>query len=59
MGQTHVQHHMPRLLEHIAGGDLDPSVIISHRLPLSRAADGYRMFDDKSDDCRKVVLTPG
>jgi threonine dehydrogenase-like Zn-dependent dehydrogenase len=59
MGQTHVQRFMPRLLGHIADGDLDPAVIISHRLPLSRAADGYRMFDDKSDDCRKVVLTPG
>lgn len=58
MGQTHVQRHMPDLLEHIGEGRLDPGVIVSHRLPLSRAADGYRMFDRKEDDCRKVVLVP-
>jgi threonine dehydrogenase-like Zn-dependent dehydrogenase len=58
MGQTHVQQHMPVLLDHIGEGRLDPGVIISHRLPLSRAAEGYTLFDKKEDDCRKVVLTP-
>lgn len=58
MGQTHVQQHMPALLEHIGNGDLDPSVIITHRLPLAQAADGYATFDEKREDCRKVVLTP-
>lgn len=58
MGQTHVQQHMPALLEHIGEGRLDPGVIISHRLPLSRAAEGYAMFDEKRDACRKVVLLP-
>jgi len=27
-------------------------------MTLDQAADGYRMFDDKQDDCRKIVLTP-
>ena len=58
-GQTHVQQHMPALLELIGEGRLDPGVIISHRMPLAAAADGYAMFDEKRDDCRKVVLTPG
>jgi threonine dehydrogenase-like Zn-dependent dehydrogenase len=58
MGQTHVQRYMPELLEHIGEGRLDPGVIISHRLPLSKAAEGYAMFDKKLDDCTKVVLTP-
>lgn len=58
MGQTHVQHHLPRLLSHIQAGELQPSIIISHRLPLSQAAAAYEMFDKKQDDCRKVVLTP-
>lgn len=49
---------MPALLKHIEEGHLDPGVIISHRLPLSRAAEGYKMFDEKHDDCRKVVLVP-
>ena len=58
MGQTHVQQHMPQLLEHIGNGRLKPEAIISHQLPLEQAARGYQMFDKKQDDCRKVVLTP-
>jgi S-(hydroxymethyl)glutathione dehydrogenase/alcohol dehydrogenase len=30
--------------------------VITHRLPLSQAADGYKMFNDKLDNCEKVVL---
>ncbi|WP_448170243.1 hypothetical protein [Rhizobacter fulvus] len=40
-------------------GDLHPEVIISHRMPLTDAARGYEMFNEKQEDCRKVVLTPG
>lgn len=58
-GQTHVQHHMPKLLKHILAGELTPDVLISHRLPLTDAAEGYRLFDQKDQDCRKVVLLPG
>jgi threonine dehydrogenase-like Zn-dependent dehydrogenase len=57
-GQTHVQKFMPELLEAIEEGRLEPNAIISHRLNLSQAAEGYKMFDKKEDDCRKVVLTP-
>jgi threonine dehydrogenase-like Zn-dependent dehydrogenase len=57
-GQTHVQRYMPELLEAIEQDRLHPDVIISHRLPLAQAAEGYKMFDKKIDDCRKVVLTP-
>ncbi|HEY0179442.1 MAG TPA: zinc-dependent alcohol dehydrogenase [Dokdonella sp.] len=59
MGQTHAQRFMPELLEHILRGDLKPEIIISHRLPLAEAAQGYAMFERKQDECRKVVLTPG
>jgi threonine dehydrogenase-like Zn-dependent dehydrogenase len=58
MGQTHVQRFLPELLEHIQSGKLRPDVIISHRMPLAEAATGYKMFEKKEDDCRKVVLTP-
>ena len=57
-GQTHVQRFLPELLTHIGEGRLSPEVIVSHRLPLSEAARGYRVFDGKQEDCRKVVLTP-
>jgi threonine dehydrogenase-like Zn-dependent dehydrogenase len=58
MGQTHVQRFLPELLGHIESGKLRPDIIISHRLPLEEAANGYKMFDKKEDDCRKVVLKP-
>jgi len=58
MGQTHVQKFMPELLQLIEEGRLHPDVIISHRLKLEDAAEGYRIFDKKEEDCRKVVLTP-
>jgi threonine dehydrogenase-like Zn-dependent dehydrogenase len=58
MGQTHVQQHMPALLEFIQKGEIDPAVIITHRLTIDEAAEGYRIFDEKEEDCRKVVLRP-
>lgn len=58
MGQTHAQKFMPELLEHIGNGRMKPEVIISHRMKLADAAEGYRIFNEKEQDCRKVVLTP-
>lgn len=58
MGQTHVQRFLPELLDFIEAGKLNPNVIISHRLPLADAATGYKIFDKKEEDCRKVVLIP-
>jgi threonine dehydrogenase-like Zn-dependent dehydrogenase len=55
-GQCHVQRYMKPLLERIERGDIDPTFIITHRLPLSEAPRGYRMFVDKQDNCEKVVL---
>jgi len=57
-GQTHVQRLMPELLGFIEQGKLHPDALISHRMSLSEAVKGYKMFDQKEDDCRKVVLTP-
>ena len=57
-GQTHVQKFMPELLGFIEEGKLSPEVIISHRMSLEQAADGYKMFDKKDDACRKIVLRP-
>ena len=57
-GQCHVQRYMKPLLERIQKGELDPSFVITHRLPLDEAARGYDMFVNKYDDCLKVVLKP-
>jgi threonine dehydrogenase-like Zn-dependent dehydrogenase len=58
MGQTHVQKYLPELLDAIEQGRLQPDIIISHRMKLAEAAEGYKIFDEKQDACRKVVLTP-
>ncbi len=58
MGQTHVHRYLRPLLERIQRGDLDPTMIISHRLPLTEAPRGYQIFKEKQDNCTKVVLKP-
>jgi threonine dehydrogenase-like Zn-dependent dehydrogenase len=57
-GQTHMQRYLRPLLERIQKGEIDPSFVITHTLPLEEAPRGYRMFRDKEDDCVKVVLKP-
>jgi threonine dehydrogenase-like Zn-dependent dehydrogenase len=59
MGQTHVQRYMKPLLKMIEKGDIDPSFVITHRLPLEEGPEAYRTFRDKEDGCIKVVLKPG
>ncbi|MBN6189383.1 hypothetical protein JQN58_21245 [Aneurinibacillus sp. BA2021] len=58
MGQAPVIHYMPELYEKIKNGEFDPSHIITHTLPLSEADHGYRIFDNKEEDCIKVILKP-
>jgi Zinc-finger of C2H2 type len=57
-GQTHVQHYMQPLLERIQNGEIDPSFVITHRMRLEDAAEGYEIFLNKWNDCVKVVLKP-
>jgi threonine dehydrogenase-like Zn-dependent dehydrogenase len=57
-GQTHVHKYVPRLLEMIRDGRIDPSFVITHRVPLTQAPDAYKMFRTKTDGCIKVVLDP-
>ena len=57
-GQTHVQRYLRPLLERMQKGEIDPSFVITHHLPLDEAPRGYKMFRDKQDECIKVVLKP-
>jgi len=57
-GQTHVHRYMRPLLERIRKGEIDPTFIITHRLPLEKAPQAYQTFRDKQQDCIKVVLKP-
>jgi threonine dehydrogenase-like Zn-dependent dehydrogenase len=53
-----MMRYMGPLLERIQKGEIDPSFVISHKLPLDQAPEGYRMFRDKLDRCTKIVLKP-
>jgi threonine dehydrogenase-like Zn-dependent dehydrogenase len=55
-GQCHVHRYLKPLLERIERKELDPTRIITHTLPLSRAPEGYDIFKHKKDNCEKVVL---
>jgi threonine dehydrogenase-like Zn-dependent dehydrogenase len=55
-GQCHVHRYMKPLLERIQRGELDPTFVITHRMPLSEAPQGYKIFNDKLDNCEKIVL---
>jgi threonine dehydrogenase-like Zn-dependent dehydrogenase len=55
--QCHVQRYMQPLLDRVQAGDIDPTVVITHRLPLTEAPLGFEMFRKKQDNCEKVVLT--
>jgi len=56
-GQCHVHRYMKPLLERIERGDIDPTFIITHTMPLADAAHGYKIFNDKLDNCEKIVLS--
>lgn len=58
MGQMHGQKYMPRLLDHVINGDIDPSTVFTHTLPLEETKQGYEMFKNKTDQCVKVLLKP-
>jgi threonine dehydrogenase-like Zn-dependent dehydrogenase len=58
-GQCHVQRFTRQLLEHIESGHIDPSFVVTHRLPLDAAPEAYETFKHKQDECMKVVLKPG
>jgi threonine dehydrogenase-like Zn-dependent dehydrogenase len=58
MGQVRVHALQHMLLDYIQKGVIDPSVVISHTMDLEEAPDAYRMFNEKTDGCVKVVLKP-
>ncbi len=58
MNQASVKRHLPRLIEHIQAGRIEPRRIITHRIPLDEVADAYHIFSSKLDNCIKTVLVP-
>jgi threonine dehydrogenase-like Zn-dependent dehydrogenase len=56
--QASVKRLLPRLIEHVRAGRLDPKALITHRIPLEEVADAYHIFSSKLDNCIKPVLIP-
>jgi threonine dehydrogenase-like Zn-dependent dehydrogenase len=58
MGQTHVQRYLRPLLRLVEEGRIDPSFVVTHRVPLEFTPEAYEMFKHKHDGCVKIVLAP-
>ncbi|MBA2661455.1 MAG: hypothetical protein H0U74_04125 [Bradymonadaceae bacterium] len=58
MGQTHVQKYIRPLLAHIERQEIEPTFMITHRIPLQEAPHGYHVFQNKEENCVKVVMVP-
>ena len=58
MGQTHVNRWTGDLLRRIQDGQIDPSFVIVHTVPLYKGHEMYKTLRDKEDGCIRVVLKP-
>jgi threonine dehydrogenase-like Zn-dependent dehydrogenase len=58
MNQASVKRHLPRLIEHIQAGRIEPRRVITHHIDLEDVADAYHLFSSKLDNCIKTVLVP-
>ena len=56
--QTGVKRLLPKLIDHVQKGIIEPRQLITHRIPLEEISDAYRIFSDKLDNCIKPVLIP-
>jgi S-(hydroxymethyl)glutathione dehydrogenase/alcohol dehydrogenase len=57
-GQAPVHKYIDMLENLVASGKITLNDIITHRLPLSEAPKAYEIFNDKKDNCVKVILKP-
>jgi threonine dehydrogenase-like Zn-dependent dehydrogenase len=57
-GRCPARHYLPRLLELLAAGRIDPAPLISHRLPLAEGAAAYALFAARRGGCTKAILLP-
>ena len=56
--QASVKRLLPRLIEHVQAGRIDPKGIITHRIPLEEVSEAYHIFSAKRDNVIKPVLIP-
>lgn len=58
MGQAPARGYMPLIYDMIVNNEIDPTSIITHKLPLDEAVHGYDIFNKREDNCIKVILKP-
>jgi threonine dehydrogenase-like Zn-dependent dehydrogenase len=56
--QASVKRLLPRLIEHVQAGRLNPKEIVTHRVPLEEVSEAYHIFSAKLDNCIKPILIP-
>jgi len=56
--QASVKRLLPRLIQHVKDGNINPKELITHRLPLEEVAEAYHIFSAKRDNCIKPILIP-
>lgn len=57
-GQAPVLNYIDHLIDLVKEEKVILDDIITHTLPLEEAAHGYKIFQEKEEDCVKVVLKP-
>jgi threonine dehydrogenase-like Zn-dependent dehydrogenase len=55
-GMANVQGHWDEALAVVASGEIDPTGVVTHRMDLSDAVEGYELF--RSREAMKVLLRP-
>ena len=58
MGQAPAIHYSQMLYDMVAQGKIDPTEIITHKVPLSEASQAYKTFHDHEDQSIKFILKP-
>lgn len=56
--QQYGQRYMPPMLEHVQEGELDPSIMLTHRMSLEEGPRGYEIFKNKEDGCVRAAFAP-
>jgi S-(hydroxymethyl)glutathione dehydrogenase/alcohol dehydrogenase len=57
-GQAPVLNYIDHLIDLVMQKKVVLDDIITHTVPLAKVTEAYTMFDDKTDNCVKVVLKP-
>jgi threonine dehydrogenase-like Zn-dependent dehydrogenase len=56
--QASVKRNLPRCIEHIEAGHINPKDVITHRFALEDISEGYAMFAGKLDEIIKPMVIP-